>query len=147
MVQHLGQGALLGKMDIKSAFRLLPVSPTDVEWLGLKLANYYYFDKCLPMGCSISCALFEKFSTFLQWVLLQRSKSEHVMHYLDDLFGGHTASNECQDLMSTFEDMCQELGVSLALDKCEGPTQILTFLGLVIGTLKMEIRIPLEKIY
>ena len=148
MVRQLGQGALLGKTDIKSAFRLLPVSPTDFDLLGIKLANYHFFDKCLPMGYSISCALFEKFLTFLQWVLLQRSNSAHVMNYLDDiLFRDHKASNECQDLISTFRDMNQELGVPLVLDKCEGPTQISTFLGLVIDTVKIEIRIPLAKIY
>lgn len=41
-VRQYGHGALLTKTDIKSAFRLLPV------------------------GCAISCSLFETFSTFLE---------------------------------------------------------------------------------
>ena len=64
MISSLGEGALLGKMDIKSALKLLPVNPKDFELLGFKLNNEYLFQTPLPKGCSISCALFEKYSTF-----------------------------------------------------------------------------------
>ena len=37
MVKKLGIGAKLAKMDIKSAFRLLPVYPGDFDLLGFKL--------------------------------------------------------------------------------------------------------------
>ena len=59
MIARLGPVAELGKVDIKNAFRLLPIHPGDFELSG----NEYYIDKCLPMGCSISCAIFEKFAT------------------------------------------------------------------------------------
>lgn len=62
MVGSLGKGAVSGKMDVKSAFRLLPVHPSDDQLLGFKFNNFYYYDMCLPMGCSISCALWEKFA-------------------------------------------------------------------------------------
>ncbi len=69
MIQELGQGTLLAKADIKSAFRIIIVSPLDFELLGFKFDDKYYFDKCLPFGCSVSCALFEKFATFLQFLV------------------------------------------------------------------------------
>ena len=65
MVQRLGKNAELGKMDLKSAFRLLPVYPGDYDLLGFKIEENFYIDKCMPMGCSVSCATFERFSTFL----------------------------------------------------------------------------------
>ena len=34
MVQEPGQGCLLGKSDIKPAFRLIPVNPNDFDQLG-----------------------------------------------------------------------------------------------------------------
>ena len=55
MVQDLGTGRLLGKSDIKSAFRLLPVSLLDFYQLGFKFDSKYYFDKAMPFGCSIAC--------------------------------------------------------------------------------------------
>ena len=62
-------GAKIAKVDIKSVFRLRPVHPTDFERLGIQFKNNFYIDKCLPMGNAISCNLFEKFSTFIQWVI------------------------------------------------------------------------------
>lgn len=66
VMYHLGVGAKIAKVDIKSAFRLLPVHPADFELLGIQYNNNFYIDKCLPMGCAIPCNLFEKFSTFIQ---------------------------------------------------------------------------------
>ena len=36
-------------MDIKLAFRLLPINPAECNLLGIKLAQKYYIDKCLPI--------------------------------------------------------------------------------------------------
>jgi hypothetical protein len=68
-VSDLGKGALLDILDIKSAFRLLSVDRADFDLLGIFFEEQYYVDKCLPMGCSISCTLFEKCSSFIQWVV------------------------------------------------------------------------------
>lgn len=147
MISKLGQSALIGKMDIKSAFRLLPVNPADFDCLGIKFQNKFYIDKCLPMGCSVSCSLFEKFSTFLEWAVKKDSRSDSIDHYLDDfIFAGRKGRTECRDLMHNFEKVCFELGVPLACDKTEGPTTVLVFLGLEIDTDKREIRIPGEKV-
>ena len=68
LVLDTGAGAEMAKSDIKSAFRLLPVHDSDFELLGIHFNDKWYVDKALPMGCSISCSLFESFSTFLEWV-------------------------------------------------------------------------------
>jgi hypothetical protein len=39
----------------------------DFDQLGFVFQDKYYFDKCLPFGASINCALFEKLSTALHW--------------------------------------------------------------------------------
>lgn len=59
MISSLGKGALLGKVHAKSAFRLIPVHQSDFELLGFSIDSLYYVDKCLPMGCSISCKILE----------------------------------------------------------------------------------------
>ena len=65
IIQRLGRGTKLSKCDIKSAFRLHRIFPGDFDQLGFVFQDKYYFDKCLPFGASISCALFEKFSSAL----------------------------------------------------------------------------------
>lgn len=61
-----GGGGLLAKEDIKSAFRLIHICPGDFKLLGLFFGGAYYFDKMLAVGCSISCKIFETFSTFVE---------------------------------------------------------------------------------
>ncbi|XP_071097708.1 uncharacterized protein [Haliotis cracherodii] len=147
MVQQLGKGALLAKFDIQSAFRIIPVHPSDFELLGIRFEGEFYFDKCLPFGCSISCAIFETFSTFLQWCMQSHLPTCPVMHYLDDfLTGGTAGTSHCSDNLNGCVNTLEQLGVPIAHDKTVGPTTKLTFLGLKIDTIAMQIRIPEPKI-
>lgn len=145
-IYDLGHKAKLGKVDIKSAFRLLTINPNDFDLLGIKFCGNYYIDKCLPFGCSVSCNLFEKFSTFLHWVVETRTGLHTLDHYLDDfIFMGGDHTNECSLLMSTFKELCIELGVPVAENKTLGPTTFLPFLGYTIDTESMVVLIPQEK--
>lgn len=146
-ISKLGRGALLAKEDIKSAFRLIPVYPGDFELLGLFFRGAYYFDKMLPFGCSISCKIFETFSTFIEWLVRRQSGLETTHHYLDDfIFAGRSDTNHCRMLVDTFHSLCTDMGIPLNKDKAQGPTTSLVFLGLVIDTIHMQIRIPPPKI-
>ena len=46
----LGKGTLLAKMDIKSAFHLIPVHPADRHLLAMEWQGSLYIDTCLPFG-------------------------------------------------------------------------------------------------
>ena len=41
---------MIAKIDIKSAYRLIPVYPGDRKWLGMKWNNKIYVDGMLPFG-------------------------------------------------------------------------------------------------
>ena len=56
---------------------------------------------------------------------------------------GPPESNSCQT--SLYIHTFAELGVPLAMEKLEGPSTTLIFLGVEINTTKMEIRLPDEK--
>ena len=43
-------------------------------------------------------------------------------------------------------DLFREIGVPLALEKIKGPSQVLKYLGIVIDTVKMEVRLPADKL-
>ena len=147
MISALGQKALCAKMDICQAFRLLIINPADFDLLGIMFGGKYYVDKCLPMGCSIYCSLFEKFATFVHWVVASKSVLETLDHYLDDFFfAGESFSQNCAKLMETFVEVCKELGVPLAEDKTIGPTTQIMFLGMEIDTFLMVVRIPQDKL-
>ena len=147
MLAALGPGAMVARLDIKNAFRLLPVHKSDFQLLGFKIQGKIFVDKCLPFGCSVSCSKFEKFSTFLEWVLKQQSNNSNVIHYLDDfLVAGNKGTDDCARLMANFSFICSDLGVPLAHEKTIGPTTSLVFLGLEIDTISMTIQIPQDKL-
>ena len=146
LVMKAGTPVWLAKADIKSAFRLLPVSPLDYELLGFTFDGMFYFDKCMPMGCSISCSLFEKFSSFLEYKVKQLASTPLVTHYLDDFLFISNSASSCSRLMLTFTSMCSTLGVPLAPEKTVGPVQTIQYLGLEINAVRKQIRVPPSKV-
>lgn len=146
-IKKLGKSCLLAKTDIASAFRILPVHPDDHELLGIQFNGDFYYDKCLPMGCSISCSIFETFSTALQWIACTKFGVPTMLHILDDfLFLGPPDSSICKLALHQFMSMCDVLGVPIKGEKTEGPSTTLIFLGIELDTVNMEARLPEEKI-
>ena len=145
-IVKFGKNCYLAKSDIKSAFRIVPIHPSDYHLLGMKWNGDYYFDRCLPMGASSSCHIFEKFSTSLEWIVQQKIGNAVVLHVLDDfLFIGRT-SFECQRALEIFLDICKDIGVPIAPEKTVYPTQTIQFLGIDLNTKDMYSSIPDDKI-
>jgi hypothetical protein len=44
LVVEVGRGAVMAKADIQSAFRLLPVHPSDFQLLGMKVSGKFFVD-------------------------------------------------------------------------------------------------------
>ena len=54
----LGQGALLAKFDIASAYRMVPVHPEDRPLLGMRWRGELLVDGALPFGLRSAPKLF-----------------------------------------------------------------------------------------
>lgn len=104
MLMALGPSMMMAKCDITLAFRLLLVHPDDFNLLSFMFQGSYCFDKALPMGCSISCAMFEQFNSFLQSFLITRADCTNVTHYLNDLLLAAN-SPDCPSLLQHFMDV------------------------------------------
>jgi len=59
---------------------------------------------------------------------------------------GPQQSPQCQENLLAIEQLCNLLGIPLATEKVEGPTDSLTFLGITLDTKKMEARLPADKL-
>ena len=51
-----------------------------------------------------------------------------------------------KETLDTFRDICSMWGVPLAEDKAVEPVEVLTFLGIEFDTIRMELRLPKEKL-
>ncbi|XP_055353021.1 uncharacterized protein LOC129598954 [Paramacrobiotus metropolitanus] len=147
ILTRLGPGALMAKVDLKHAFRLIPVHPADWHLLGYQFDNLYYFDIVLPFGLRSSPAIFNRLSDFLEWIVRHVANFADVLHYVDDFFfAGPANSRLCQLVMEFFFLLCGDLGVPIALDKCDGPSTTITFLGVQIDTVTQTLSLPEEKL-
>jgi hypothetical protein len=146
IIQKIGKNTFMAKSDIKSAFRLIPVSYCDYPRLGIKYKGKYYYDRCLAQGCSSSCKIFEEFSKALEWILTNKFKVKHCIHVLDDfLFLGATFA-ECNQYLQSWQSMCKYLGVPLAEDKTVGPSTNIVFLGIKLCSVSMVACLPTDKL-
>ena len=136
----------MSKTDIKSAFRIVPVDPADYHLLGFKWRDGFYYDRCLPMGCSSSCAIFESISTGLEWIIKQRLTNVSVLHILDDFLFIGPSYQECQLALDTFISICHDIGIPLAPEKTIGPIQGLEFAGIYLDSVDMSAKLPQEKV-
>ena len=143
----LGKGALIAKMDIEEAYRLVPIHADDKHLLGIHWEDKLYVDSSLPFGLRSAPLIFTALADGLQWILEQRGTT-YVAHYLDDFVTvGPPNSDQCSTNQSIISDVCKELGIPLAPHKSVGPATCLTFLGIEIDTQAMELRLPLEKLH
>ena len=145
-VVDLGRGARLAKMDIKSAYRLVPVHPQDRLLLGMRWNKRIFVDNMLPFGLRSAPKIFMAIADALEWALTQRGVAQ-VYHYLDDFITlGEPGQETCARNLGIILQVCRELGVTVALNKCVGPVVCLTFLGIEIDSERMEMRLPADKL-
>lgn len=84
--------------------------------------------------------IFNAVADAIEWMLRAKGVT-HLAHYLDDfILTGKAGTSEFQRNMQAVREECTALGM------LEGPNTCLVFLGIVLDTVKMEIRLPAEKL-
>ena len=148
-----GPNCHLSIADIKSAFRVLGICPQHWKYLIMKARSpldgriYYFVDKCLPFGVSISCALFQAFSDTIAYLVKWRARqNKDVVNYLDDFLFIALLKLACRMQLNIFTDLCTEINLPISVEKTQFPTTRLVFLGLLINTVRQMIFLPKEKI-
>ena len=145
IILQLGQGAQLVKMDLKDAYRLIPVHPHDQRLLAISWQDQFYVDCNLPFGLRSAPKLFIAFADMVAWAIYCHGVC-YVLHYLDDfLLLGAPDSAEATMASSMATELFSSTGISVAEHKTEGPTTSLTFLGILIDTSLFQLRLPPEK--
>ena len=120
-ILDLGLGTLIAKLDIESAYRIIPVHPADRPLLGMSWKGQTYIDTVLPFGLRSAPLIFTAVADAVQWIL-EVQGVKHVMHYLDDyLILGPPDSPECQRSLERTLICCRRLGIPIAQHKTEGP--------------------------
>ena len=145
-IMRLGRGAMMAKFDISSAYRIMPVHPEDRLLLGLRWRGELLVDGALPFGLRSAPKLFTALADALLWIMGSRG-IVHAWHYLDDfLILGPPQSSQCRQHLETSLALCKQLGVPIAPHKLEGPSPVLSFLGIQIDSVTGTLSLPPDKL-
>ena len=145
-ILDLGKNALLAKLDIKQAYRMIPVHPQDRPLLGMEWEEFVYIDKALPFGLRSAPIIFTAVADALQWIM-QKNGVSYVDHYIDDFItAGKGGTDECSKNFTLMHKSCEATGTPVEPEKSIGPTTVIDFLGIELDTEAMEIRLPAEKL-
>ena len=121
----------MAKIDLKNAFRMVPVHPADRHLLVMRWGDMVYIDTCLPFELRSAPRIFNMLVDMLEWIALDN---------------GPPKSPICYHNLQLLSELCTMLGVPLGHNKVEGPFTSIEFLGILIDTIKIYTRLPEEKL-
>ena len=146
-----GKGCKLSHSDVQSAFRNLGMNKKSWHHLVMRAKLpingkwYYFVDKCLPFGASISCKLFQMVSDALAY-LVQNKTGDELVNYLDDFLFIALLACICNQNLEVFLELCRNINMPISEEKTEGASTCLVFLGLLINTIDQTVSVPIEKL-
>ena len=156
LCSKFGKQCKLGKSDMTSAFRHLGILKKHWKFLVMKARNpdvndvnynkwFYFVDKCLTFGSSISCAHFQAFSDTVAHIV-QHKTGEDLVNYLDDYLFAALMSLLCNNQIKIFMEVCELIKFPVSLEKTFWASSQLVFLGLLLNALEQTVSIPADKV-
>jgi len=100
----------------------------------------------LSFGLRSAPKIFTALADTLEWCIAKEGV-KYIYHYLDDFVVlGLPDSEQCGQNLHTLQLVCKDLGVPLAPEKQAGSTSTIEFLGIIIDTVRQELRLPNDKL-
>ena len=137
-------GCYMASIDFKDAYYSVPIYKPHRKFLRFRFQNQLYEFTCLPNGLSSGPRLFTKVTKPLFASLRQKGFINTV--YIDDsLLYGDTFEECCDNVIETTH-LSMELGfVVHYIKSIFQPTQIIEFLGFILNSQNMTVRLTEEK--
>ena len=113
----------IGRSDMRSAFRQVPLKVEDFCIVLMKATCpkdgqvYWFVDKCLPFGSSISCKIFQDFSSSISHIVAWKAGGDVNVNYLDDFLFIEYIRSVCNDQVKLFIEICEQICFPIALEK------------------------------
>lgn len=145
----VGPGAFMAKVDLKSAYRSVKISPHSQLATGLKWRvegkDRYFVDTRLPFGAKLAPSIFHRLSTAVQRIM-KRKGFINIVAYLDDFFICYPTFNECAEALRVLISLVRKLGFMVNWNKVVDPCHHITFLGIDIDSRTMQLELSPEKL-
>ena len=109
--------------------------------------KYFFVDKCLPFGASISCSHFQRVSDGIAHIVAVKAGLKKVpVNYLDDFLFAALRKLYCDYQVRVFLSICDQICLPVCMEKTFWEAPVLMFLGLLIDTINQFVSIPVDKV-
>ena len=146
LIQQFGIGSLMCKTDMTDAFKQIPIRPNQWHLFCFKWKTKYHHFVRLPFGCRSSPKLFDTLSSAICWIAKNNYGIHNILHLLDDFLTIDKPEACGERTMALLCTIFYRLNLPLSAKKTVGPTSELEYLGIILDTINMQARLPLEKI-
>lgn len=133
----------IAKVDLKAAYRHIPIDPDNWELYGFEWNGEFFVDKYLCFGLNTAPWVFTQFTEAIVWIANERG-IKLIIGYLDDFLIVADTKEQCEYEYNLFLALLEELGFVSSPKKCIPPCQCLDFLGITIDTTVPEARLSVE---
>ena len=175
-IKQMGKGAMMWVKDLEDGYFNIKIRPDQTKAIAFMFAGMLYIPMVLVFGLATAPLIFTMFMWFavmairysdknLMWNSLPNSQFRRevfqtdadifiiddktffplIMYYLDDIFGVHRPHSVYKQYELAGKTL-KRLGLSAKESKDKPPNTTQIILGLEYDTIKMEVRIPSDKI-
>jgi hypothetical protein len=143
-------GSFLAKVDLKDAYRAVPIHSTCFKYTGLSWkfkgdsSCTYIYDTRLPFGAAKSCRIFQTLTDCV--VRMMQARNFKIIGYLDDFLCVEDNYQRCLESFECLKLLLSNLGFTTNPKKVEGPTPRITFLGVAIDCVNRTLSLPPDKL-
>jgi len=146
LVGKVGTGCFCAKIDLRSAYRSVPLSPSVYHlfvfwWLGA-----FFFEARMGFGCSSSPAIFTWIAAAVAAIMKRCFGLSTIVFYLDDFLIVAESEAECGLALDIALLVFMVLGLGVNYGKVIPPTQEILFLGVIIDAKRRECRLDPERL-
>lgn len=85
LIKDAGHGAWLTKVDIISAFKVMPIHPDSWHLFRVRWHRKFYFAVRLTFGCKSGPKIFDMLSEAICWIFSNNCSIPYLIHLLGDL--------------------------------------------------------------
>ena len=149
VIAMLNPGEFMTVIDIKSAYRAVPISGEHRKYMGftweLGGTEYTFVDNRLCFGLRLGPSYFEEISDFLYDVLVN-CYNMRIVNYLDDFIAIADTYENCIVEQGRIIELLRFVGFHVSYEKVKPPSTCTTYLGIEIDSISMELRLPQQKL-
>ena len=123
-VLQLGKGSDVAKIDVRQAYRDVPVHPRDRHVLGMEWQGRVLIDGALPFGLRSAPLLFTALGDAVQWAV-EKEGASWAGNYINDFVTvGGPGSGKCARNLGKPQGLVHKSGLAPGRGEIGGPSSV-----------------------